>query len=108
MSQGRAKELLFLAPCTVEEARRDAGLMPLKSAPNSNLDLAPKIWTCPAVFEKSAEFPMTRAQWEGLGPQRPRSQPASAPSIAFVSFDPLRVGPPAFRSSVSCCPLREF
>jgi len=39
--QGHAKELFFLAPCTVEEARRDAGLLPFGYSPNGELTKRP-------------------------------------------------------------------
>jgi hypothetical protein len=40
-NQGHAKELFFLAPCTVEEARRDAGQSPFRYTLDDAVDLAP-------------------------------------------------------------------
>jgi hypothetical protein len=60
LNQGHAKEQLFLAPCTVEETRRDAGQMPFRYSLNDVLDLAPELGTCPGFFVIGAQLLMER------------------------------------------------
>ena len=56
-NQGHAKEYLFLAPCTVEEARRDAGQMPFRYTLNNAADLALIIESCPENFAGTIKTP---------------------------------------------------